>query len=193
MVDFTTGRYIADFSKRTALELAEKAKDVGHYELWMAWDIAYLATWLLTGESDPYLQEQRIRSYETAVTRGGHGDPEISVEQAIRLLESGQRQEATALLAAIPHIHRSVSRQEKKSAAIVAEAAAILSGKLPAPGWQAQFRAHIKKLRQDCFPRGSYADMVPWVRLYNLLFVRESDPWIVLSWLLGDPMQTLPT
>lgn len=166
---------LADFCKRTALNLAQKTAESGGFELWTAWDIAFLSDWLLSGHEDPYLMMQRVRAY-ALMARGGPGEDDTTQEEIIRLLDVGDINSARTLLKRDGTIGNRLTPWQALTFAIQ-----TMSGD-PAPKeFQLRFQTMIRTMRNTHFRDGLFCQLVPWARLYGRLYTGETDPFRVLE------------
>lgn len=157
---------------------------------WMAYDKVLATWWLCEGEPDRAFLLERASGFPKRVP----DDVELDIFQAIRLIDADMLTEAREFLDAlqpgVPVLVHSAKRLTPATALHLA--IDHLEGKPFPEGYPAELRKLLSRLRKSYFPRGHFAAIVPWVRLYNRLFVGERDPWQVMAWLRGDPVKTFP-
>lgn len=179
----------AKFSRDAAMAVVRRATDEDPYEFWAAWDIAFLATWLLTGEDEPDLMQQRVASYHVLLAAGLLDDPDIICGQVIRLMDIGDISSAAELLSSLhPQNGGPLTKQ-----GVLSQAIDLLHGYGDGGELASSLPRLVSGLRDTGFRQGYFSLPVPWTRLHNRLFIGERDPWTVLGWLKSDPQKTFPT
>lgn len=156
----------------------------------MAYDKLLVTQWLCEGEPDPEFMRSRASAYPKTVP----DDVEIDIYQALRLIDAGMLAAAREFLLSLKPQAPVLMHSTQRLVPVTALHVAIdhLEGKPIPEQYPAALRKLLARLRRSYFPRGNFALLVPWVRLYNRLFVGENDPWRAMAWLRSDPTKTIP-
>lgn len=151
----------------------------GAYDKWLA------TLWLTNGLTAEFLT-QRAACFPADPTP----NPHERLVQVIRFLDIDQFSDARALLLTVTPKPHAASTLNPHAALQVA--LDKLEGHEVPDQAVNQFKRLVSHLRRDFFRRTVFSEIVPWMRLYNRLFVGDTDPWKVMGWLMHDPAKSLP-
>ena len=151
---------------------------------WRHYEDLLFARWVLSASIETALLYQRAEAYP------GDAEPDFRLSQAVRYLDAGMLQAGQSLIETIPVPIRRTKKWTPSLA--VRRATQILSDGQHTQEDALRLREVLSDLRTRDFTSGLFLDVIPWVRLYNRLFVGESNPWTVVGWLKHNPVDSLP-
>lgn len=145
--------------------------------------------WLKMGTVDPAI----VRRCAEAYPADGEDDVEIRLLQVLLLLEANDIVGAKSLLDQLSSPGSPVLAHSRRILTPRAAAQiALQSIETPPPAeFERPFVQLLGRLRRQQFTKGLFTPVLPWLRLYNRLYLGESDPWKLIVALQDDPTRTL--